>query len=396
MSSYFPPNIDSSGLHLPAYSDVIDNFVENAQSIYGSDIYIENDAADYQLLSILARALNDALQTAQMAYNSRSPLTSIGVALDSIVKLNGLIRKAASYSTCQITLTGTAGTAIDNGVVQDVNGVKWDLPAVVTIPVVGTITVSAVCETIGDIAALAGTLNQIATPTSGWISVTNSNAAVLGQPAESDSLLRSRQAISTKLPSLTLLDGTKAAIAALSSVTRWQVYENYTNVIDINGLNPHSIWAVVEGDIDDNIANAIYYNKSIGCGLNGTTTVQVTDVNYGTVCNVSFSRPTYVPIYVNVSVKLLTGGSSAYILAIQAAIANYLNDLQIGENVTISGLYGAAMAIMPNLLVPVFSITSLTAGRTLSPAPSTTDITIAFNEVAESVVSPASVVVTSV
>ena len=54
----------------------------------------------------------------ELSYNSRSPLTAIGSGLDAIIKLNGLSRKAASYSTCQITLTGTAETIITSGVVK--------------------------------------------------------------------------------------------------------------------------------------------------------------------------------------------------------------------------------------------------------------------------------------
>ena len=392
---YTAPYIDSSGLHIPTYQDILDDLIDQAKTIFGADIYLGNDSLDYQLLSVFALKTYDSFLALQLSYNSRSPVTAVGSGLDAVVKLNGLERKSASYSTCTLTIVGTAGTVINNGVAQDVNSYKWDLPAVVTIPVGGSISVTGTCETIGAIQATAGTITTIATPTAGWTSVTNSAAATQGQEAEEDSILRARQAESTKLPSLTLFDGTIAAIAALSGVTRYQVYENYTNIVDANGLDPHSIWAIVEGGTDQAVAEAIYYNKSMGCGVNGTTTVAVVDSEYGTTANIKFSRPNYVTIYVEIEVHLLTGGTSAHLAAIQTAIEDYLDALQIGEDLTISGLYGAAMATMTNLYQPVFSIRALRAGTSPSPI-GTSDIAIAFNEVTQAETSPESVTVIEV
>lgn len=393
--SYTAPYIDAAGLHIPSYADILADLIGQARSIFGADIYLENDAPDYQLLSIFALKMSDTLQMLQLVYNNRAPSTSIGAALDSIVKINAISRKIPSYSTCQVTLSGIAASVINNGVVADVTGLLWSLPPVVIIQAGGTVEATATCQTLGAISANIGTLTTINTPTAGWISVTNLVVAVPGQPVEPDSLLRSRQAISTMLPSKTLFDGTIAAIAAVPGVVRSHVSENFTNITDADGLDPHSIWAIVEGGTDQDVAEAIYYNKSVGCGVNGTTSVVVTDEEYGTSATIKFSRPSYVTIYVNMDVRLLAGGTSANLAAIQNAVENYLNSLQIGESVTISGLYGAAMATMPNLLAPVFSITSLLANDTPSPS-GTTDITIAFNEVAQATTSPASVVVNEV
>lgn len=393
--AYFQPYIDASGFHIPTYPDILTEMVANMKSIYGNDIYLENDSADYQLLSIFSLKIYDAMQSAQLGYNSRSPVTAIGAALDAVVKMNGLERKAASYSTCSVTLTGTAGTTIYNGVVQDSSGSSWNLPAITIISALGTVTVSATCQVLGAIEATAGSITTISTPVSGWDSVTNSVAAVAGLPVEEDSNLRSRQSISAKLPSITLFSGTTAAVAAVSGVTRYKVYENYTNATDANGLLAHSIWAVVEGGADQDIAEAVYYNKSVGCGVNGTTEVVVVDSTYGTTNTIKFSRPTYITIYVDIHIHLLDGGNSTHIEAVRNAVTTYLNSLQIGEDLTISGIYGAAMATMPDLLVPVFSIKQLVAGTTTSPL-TANDITIAFDEVTDTSDSPASVTITEV
>lgn len=380
--AYVAPYIDSTGLHLPAYNDIRDDLIAQFQSIYGSSVYLGTDSADYQFISVMSLRIYDVMQAIQLAYNSRSPVTSIGAALDSIVKLNGITRKSASYSVCQITVTGIAGTVITNGVVKDPSGNKWSLPSSVTIGAGGFITVTAICQVIGAVSALVGNLSGIDTPTAGWVSVTNASAAVAGQPIESDSQLRARQVLSVSLPSNTLLAGTIAAIAIVA--TRYNVLQNVTNAEDSNHLIGHSIWAVVEGGTDAQIAEAIFYNKGPGCGTNGTTTAAITDSLSNIIDNIKFSRPTLVPIYVSLTVQLLAGGTSATLVSIHDAVVAYLNSLQIGEMVTRSALFGAALSVMPNLSLPLFSVTIVTLALTATPTV-TADLVLAFNEVAQGI-----------
>lgn len=248
----------------------------------------------------------------------------------------------------------------------------------------GTVTTSATCQTIGEITASQYSLTNIQTPTSGWTLVTNEVAAVPGLPVETDSLLRIRQALSTELPSLTELEGTMGAIAIVPGVTRYKVYENPTGATgtDPNGydLPAHSITCVVEGGSDNAVGQAIYENRGLGCKTNGTTTVDFTDT-YGIVTPISFYRPSYVPIFIDITVKKLTGYSTAVGTAIIAALVTYLNSLAIGEELTISALYGAALSVLPDLTRPTFSIITLTAGLSGESDEGTTDIEIDFDEV---------------
>ena len=392
---YFVPYVSSSGLHIPTYQDILDTMISDAQAIYGADIYLGIDTQDYQFLSVIASKQFDSLQAVQLAYNNTCPTTAIGSGLSSLVKLNGIARKAASYSTCEVTLTGTASVTITNGVVQDQSGILWDLPASVTLVAAGSPigssyswTGTATCETIGAQTALPATITTIATPTYGWASVTNATAAVPGLPVETDAQLRARQALSVSIPSLTKLDGTVAAIAAVANVTRYQVYENYTNLpLAGSGLPAHSITCVVEGGTDTDVATAIYNNRGIGCLTYGDVSVTITSVYSGIPTVISFKRSTPVPIYVHIQVHPLTGvisGQTTYTsadtAAIEQALTDYLNSLQIGEAVTLSSLYGAALSVMDNLSLPNFSIKALTIGKTPSPL-ATSDLTLAYNEV---------------
>jgi uncharacterized phage protein gp47/JayE len=378
--SYFPPYIDENGLAIPTYSDIRDQLISDAKSIFGQDIYLGNDSMDYQWISAVAVKIYDAFQLAAYVYNNRGPGTAIGTALDGIVKLNGLSRESSTYSVCTVTITGTAGTVIANGIIADVNGVLWGLPASVMIPIAGTIDVVATCKTSGAISANIGEIIIITTPTYGWTAVTNAVAADVGSAVETDSELRERQSVSSALPSRSLLEGTKAEIAAVTGVTRFVVYENNTASTDSDSIPAHSICAVVEGGDDEDIASAIFNNKSIGCGTYGTTTETVID-DYGQETDINFYRPTYKDIDVVVAVKSLTGYTTETTADIKTAIADFLGSLSIANDVSISSLWGAALQAMPDLKTPLFSITALTACLH-SGSPGTTDIAIAFNQVA--------------
>jgi len=376
--AYFSPYIDDQGLHIPTYSDIRDDLIENARYIFGQDIYLGIDSQDYQWISVVASKINDTLQAIQFAYNSRGPGTAIGSSLDILVKLNGIRRGSATYSTCIVSLTGTPGTVITNGVVQDSSGYYWNLPSVLTIGTGGTVSAQATCQNEGPIAANVGDISVIATPTYGWTSVTNEVSALQGVNSETDSQIRSRQAISTAQPSRTVLEGTEGAIAAVAGVTRKKVYENDTAEINALGLPPKSITAVVEGGSDSDIAQALYLKKGPGCLTNGTTVVNITD-QLGNITPIGFYRPSYVDVDIVINVRQLSGYTTATTDLIRAAIVNFLNAMTMGANsIPVNNFYGPALSAQ-NLSVPTFSVTSITAARhggTLG----TNDIIMAFNE----------------
>ena len=387
--SYFTPYVDSSGLHLPTYQDILTDMINLMKSIYGQDIYLENDAADYQFLSILALKIADSYQAVQYAYNARSPQTAIGATLDAVVKLNGLKRKPAGYSTCEVILTGTPFTEIKNGSVKDTSGLIWDLPASVIIGSSGTLTTTVTCETAGAKTANSGDITQINTPTYGWVSVTNKTSAVPGIAEETDAELRERQQISVANPSQSMLAGTRGALIALDNVTRVACYENDTNVAEINaesnpyGLPPHSVTCVVEGGSDDQIAESILYHKGLGCYTNGTTEVEVIDVNdYSN--KVRFSRPTYVPVFMRIKVTKYTGYVDGTQSKIQTAVYNYIKSLEIGQTLSYSLLMGVITDCNANVYKPTFGVSQLKIGRTLDNMTGA-DMAINYNEVAQPV-----------
>jgi len=380
--SYFKPYIDEKGIHIPRYTDIVEDLVENAKSIFGSDVYLENDSQDYEIISAQASKIYDAMELLQNIYENRSPKTAIGSALDSIIKINGMKRKVKTKSTCDILITGIPKTQIVYGIAEDIQGIKWDLPEKVMIPESGSIKVTATCQEF-DHTAAANEICKIGTPTAGWESVINEQDAIKGQVFETDGNLRARQNISTCKPSKTVLEGTIGGIAEISGVIRQRVYENFDSVPDENGIPGHSIAAVVEGGDNKEIAEEIYLRKTPGTGTYGTEKIAVTILDcYGKEEEsiISFFRPVYKDIFVTVKIKALYGYTVELGEKIKQNIAEYLNGLRIGDDLSISAIWGVALYAMQDLKTPSFSITEVKAG-TEKQNQKAEDIEILFQEV---------------
>ncbi|EAA5377330.1 hypothetical protein ABN12_000932 [Salmonella enterica subsp. enterica serovar Mississippi] len=371
--------VTAEGISAPDYQTILDTLTSYFQQIYGSDAYLEPDSKDGQMVALVALAIHDANNTAISVYNCFSPVTGYGAALTSNVKINGIARKGATNSTVDLLLTGTAGTAITNGTVKDTNNVIWRLPASVVIGVDGAVTVTAICSNSGAVAALAGTITTINTPTRGWTSVTNPAAATVGAPAETDAELRIRQGQSVAIPSITPFEGVDGAIANIAGVTRHKLYENDTGKTDGNGLPPHSISAIVDGGDVTEIARTIRGNKGQGVRTWGKTSVTVPD-KYGNPHIISFSRPTDVPVYGKITLKVFAGYTSQIGVQIQQAVADYINRLMIGDQVLLSRIYSPAnLGVVSGGNARYYDIQELLIGK--SPeAVAAANINIAYDE----------------
>ena len=91
--SYFPPYIDSSGIHMPTYEDRLQDLLSAYRSIFGQEAELTPSVPDYQLLSVLAKALDDTSAFVVEAYNSRNPAYASGQALDLLLPQYGIARE---------------------------------------------------------------------------------------------------------------------------------------------------------------------------------------------------------------------------------------------------------------------------------------------------------------
>ena len=334
-------HIDDTGYHYADYPTVLAWLQDQYKGIYGADVYLEADSQDGEFLAVLAKAMYDSFALGASGYNARSPKTAQGVGLSTVVKINGISRRIATNSTVDVLIVGTAGTVITNGIVQDTLNQKWNLPASVTIPGGGSITVTATAQNLGAVSAIANSVNKIFTPTLGWQTVNNPAAATLGAPVEKDAELRARQAISVANPSLTVFEGTVGAVANVSGVTAVRGYENPTGSTDANGVPAHSICVVAANGDALTIAETIALHKTPGTGTFGGVTETVYD-SHGMPLSIKFQRPTTATISVRVTLSAGVGWTTDYETLIAKAVADVINAFGIGSTILISKLYAPA------------------------------------------------------
>lgn len=369
--------IDDSGFHVADYEDFLTYHQDAFKTIYGQDINLDADSQDGQLCAHFAQTNYDLAMICAATFNNYSPSTAAGEGLSRQVKINGIKRQSATKSTVDLLITGTAGTGINNGQVKDASDNTWILPSLITIPVDGTITVTATAENDGPIRAAVNTVTKIATPTEGWISVTNPSEAVPGRETETDAELRARQTQSTSLPAVGPLVSIKGNVLSVAGVTQAEVYENDTDETDSNGIPAHSICAVVEGGDSQAIAETLRRFKAVGVGTYGTTHITVTDEQSVPIV-INFFRPTIIHVKVKVTLRPLTGYSSTYADEIKQEIIEYINSLGIGSTVYLSKLYVPANLVASDH-DSSFDVVGITIGKGDGDQ-QTANITAAFNE----------------
>jgi uncharacterized phage protein gp47/JayE len=372
--------IDANGVTVPLFTDVLAYLQQQYQTVYGFDVNLSEDTQDGQWVGIIASALNDTNMTIAATYLAYSPSFAVGAGLSSVVKINGIRRQLASFSTAIVTCVGTAGTEVGGSLIGDnLNlGTQWQLPPQVTIPPEGDIAVTATCTTLGAIPGDVGTLTIILTPVPGWQTVNNILAAIVGAPIETDAQLRRRQTQSVANPSQSIVLGIQGGIENLPNVRRVMVYENPTGAPDANGIPAHAMAAVVEGGDATDIATAIALRKTPGSPTYGTTSTIIYD-SRGIPAQINYFELFLVPIQVNITLKALAGFTQAIEQEIVNQIIDFLITLPIGYDSYITKLIAATQLPEPDGLT--YDVTVVQQSRD-GNATAATDVLISYIEAA--------------
>ncbi len=293
--------------------------------------------------------------------NALNPNTSFGVFLDALSALTGTTRKQATHTLALCTLTGLPDTTIPAGsLARTQAGATFSLTSDAVISSDGTVQAYFQAQESGPVPCEVDTLKQIISPVLGWETVNNPTAAILGTDTEGDTALRRRRQ-EQLYRGEALLDSIISAVKQVDGVLSVYGYENYTSAIQtVDGISiqPHSIYVVVDGGTDNDIAQAIFKHKSLGCGYTGDEEVTVIGA-FDTPYKVAFSRPDYQSIQISVTVA---SPSSSVEENIEQSIKDALSAWANGEIEGISGLNlgvdvspfeaGAAVSqLLPDLFV---------------------------------------------
>lgn len=344
--AYFRPSIDSEGIHIPTYDDILNHLIDQYKAVFGDDVYVGIDSKDYQMLSIFARAMDDFSALAVDAYASRSPLYATGDSLDVLCSVVGITRKSAEKAVATLQLTGVENTVIPAGSkVVDFDGGLWSTNASATIAS-GVATVTATKDEAGEYNLTAGSIATIYTPVVGWTGVSNTTVGVVGEDTETDEALRTRmrQQLITKATFNEV--SIESAVRNVEDVENAVVCVNNGGSTDDRGIPAHSICAVVDGGESQAVADAIFATKAPGVGTYGSTSATVVDA-YGNSNTISFSRPTTDRVVIVLSGNVYDARTDLAALkdSIKEAIMEYVNALGIGDSLTVNRLYGVIYSL---------------------------------------------------
>lgn len=193
--------------------------------------------------------------------------------------------------------------------------------------------------------AAVGDFNGIVTQVEGWDAVDNLQAGVAGRLAESEAELRARYPTGL----FRLGAATPPSIAPnvrdrVTGVRTVKVFMNNSDDPDELGRPPHSVHVVVDGGLDDEVAEAIFRVVAAGIDTYGQRLVIVKD-DEGADQEIRFDRPERVFVWARCATTLLPPSEQAFPPGGFQEIAENLaaagEAFTIGEDVILQRLYGA-------------------------------------------------------
>lgn len=354
-----PNIIDANGLQTATSAELTAQFVADFQTIYGTDIVTTPDSPDGQMIGIFVQAVLDLEDLLTQIYNGFDPDTAIGKVLDQRVAINGIQRKAGTYTITNIqivtnqsvTLNGL-DTAPDNPyTISDSAGTRWYLANTVTTGSAGTFTYQFRAQNPGATLTIPNTITIPVTIVLGVQSVNNPTTYLsLGLNEETDAQLRIRRLKSVALSSQGYLAGLIASLNNITGITGAYVYENNTGVTDANGIPGHSIWVIVNGLVSDaDVATAIYNKRNAGCGMKGAQSYTITQLD-GSPFVVRWDVVQVEDLYIKFNVSSIDGVNAPFYAQIRAQLPALLTP-DVGETVNINEVATLVQQIDKNTLV---------------------------------------------
>lgn len=354
-----PNSIGATGLTVASQAELVANFTLAMQQIYGTDINLESDSPDGQMMNIFIQAVLDVQDLLVQIYNMFDPDNAIGVVLDQRVAINGIQRQAGTFTITNVTLVlsqsvnlyGLDQTAQPIYTVADNAGNQWELITSQLGVGPGTVVYSFQAANPGAVLTVPNTITVPVAIVLGVTSINNPTTyTTLGINEETDAALKIRRQQSVSLASQGYLAGLLAALENINGVTSAFVYENTTGFTNVDGVPGHSIWVIVAGTASASaIANAIYTKRNAGCGMFGSTSFTITQVD-GSAFIVLWDTVAAQNLFTTFTASSINGINPPNVAAIRTGLATSFAP-GVNAEVNITTLGTLVQAIDPNTLV---------------------------------------------
>lgn len=355
--------IDSSGLNVASFVDIKRVLIDKYKEIYGKDIDLSTGNADGEFVNELSLMLNNILQSMSTLYGNLDVNTASGVYLDALCALSNVHRKqpTSSRATVEIYNDYQMSIVFQQGREQfeDQSGMIWDIEESFVLGAGESKTINVVCSTLGPVKAPSGWITTlIGFPR---VSVTQDNAATVGESLESDTSLRARRNQFISPMGTTVLQSLAAALLDIQAIKDVKIYNNQSDnigtsmtALDGTTVTPHGIYVVIRQtdnqiDVDDNIANTIY--GKLTPGIQTTQSNVTAERKYKTYIPTilgltvsSYNETIYwrlaVPVHPTITLQYTEVQNSGYDPDTNDLIGNamfdYLNNLPLGKTPNIN------------------------------------------------------------
>lgn len=388
-----------AGLVVPTETAILAGVQADMNAAFGGGLNQALETPQGQLASSQTAVIGDKNNEVVLIVNQIDPQYADGRFQDAIGRIYFLTRKPATPTAVTATLTGIPGTVVPAGTLaQDTSGNTYACSGNATIGVGGTVDAEFQNIETGPIPCAAGTLTQVYQAVAGWDAITNAADGTMGSDVESRTDFEYRRKNSVALNGRSTPNAIYAAVFDVDNVLDVYVIDNPTGSIVDTGATDypvaaHSVYVAVVGGDDEDIAQAIWSKKDVGCDYNGNTSVTITDnsgYNYPKpTYTVKFERPTALPV--KFAVQLVDDPSlpSDIVALVKAAIIARFNGTdgttreRIGSTIFASRYYGAVTASASNVsLISVLigtvtaTLTQVAVGIDQKPTLSASDISV--------------------
>lgn len=195
--------------------------------------------------------------------------------------------------------------------------------------------------------AETGQMTKMVNRLDGVVAVNNLSAGSAGRLEESDFALYQRYHLGVWGNGAGTVEAIYANLSQISGVTALRVYENDTDQT-VNGMPKRSLYIVVKGGLDTDIAAALLKFKPLGIGTHGKTAVTVRD-SQNQPHLIRFSRPTKCYIWLKVTIETFVDegemAKAGYIARVLENILAYGAQLGVGSDVIHQRLIAAAISV---------------------------------------------------
>jgi len=342
--------VTPTGFSRPSVQDLLALIEADQRAEISQTLDLSSDSVLGQSNGIIARHLGVAWEALEAVHDGGDPDRAEDDALTSLSKITGTDREGASSSRVSTRVTLALGTTLEAGThfahVTGKPDVRFTPAADFTAPGPADpadYDLVFVSEQTGPVQAPNGTLTVIATPVVGWSAVTNTQDASLGRASDDNQDLRIRREAGLQRSGSSSVDAIRADVLAVENVTSCQVFENFTDAVDAQGLPPKSFRVVIFDDAgaDDNaIAQAIWESKPGGIQPIGVETATAIDKNGTPHTMKFFSRAAAVPIWIEFDLTARDGyvGATDFKLSVATTL-----DATMGTGVGV-GFYDVLLA----------------------------------------------------